>query len=224
MATIQKSCSWNILKTLTCSIAEYQPVVPTGINHRVDTVATEALRNQKDPEKISFNGDVGRIFNGVHFPGERAKFEPTSQHWDSVNSTSLSEVVRSMGFLSTSSDSFFSAIAVDGYRSGRVALRVYIRHSEDRDLAKEYLQKEGIVFNSNDVYSFASGFYKTEDVENLKILFQILVKHNEIPQAQFKLIQSLVEKGDWKAVTPLQKSWGWFSGFASSVGLSDFTL
>ncbi len=130
----------------------------------------------------------------IPFPGIPAKFVPKSGSWDFEDSNRAT--VRTLDFISQTTNSLFNRMSVHGHRNGEVSLRVHFENH--KEIALEYLKKCGIkICKEHEICSFY-----ISNLSDTKRLFKILMLHNEIPSDKIPLIRDLVIHGNWKTVTP----------------------
>lgn len=124
----------------------------------------------------------------IPFPGTAGKFALSRGDW-SFKETKA-DLVRDLWFSNESREASFQEMEILGYRNGSVRIIIHF----DPQITN-YLLHCGFILEGK-------YFYKSNS-RTTKLLFKILAKYNEIPEDKFSLIQTLVESGDWRTVTPL---------------------
>jgi len=170
---------------------------------KVRTYASSAVKSPRFNLTDIFYGDFKydwKVDNEskedkIPFPGAGAQFVWTSGHWTYYNSS----IVKFLKFKSITKDSLFTEVQILGYKSGDVLIKVHFREV-DKKIAGKYLAESGVLIKNLDV-NF--GYY-ISNLYDTKLLFDILVKHNEFPADKLSLIRSIV--GDSDHVKPVDKS------------------
>lgn len=131
----------------------------------------------KKPEEILPNALTSlQVAETIPLPAKRARFVLSSEEW--------SDLKKQLHFTSTVKDSTFSKFSVYGDKDGGVCLGVFFDRKN-----RNYLESCGISVDTSTEY-----FSRPH---TLKLLFQIIEKHNEIPEDYLPSIRNLVEKGNW---------------------------
>lgn len=126
----------------------------------------------------------------IPFPGPPAKFVLKSGEWDFENEED--RTVRTLSFTSRT-DSLFDELSIHGYRNGEVSLRIYFQNH--KKIALDYLKNCGIkICPEHEICNFYSS-----NLSDTKLLFKIVMLHNEIPSDKIPLIRDLVMRGHWKS-------------------------
>jgi hypothetical protein len=125
--------------------------------------------------------------DNIPFPGKGAKFVHKTGNWTFFYSGG--DLNRCMEFSSRNDDSLFTEFSLLGYRDGDVCISI---HFEDKnyEIVKDYFKQIGL--DHKDVEFF--GMYIARNHDDVKLLFKILAKYNEIPADKFDFIKDLVEK------------------------------
>lgn len=163
----------------------------------VQSIANQALNIKSEDVLLAVfaivKADEKKDLDSIPFPGKGAHFVHISGNWNFFNSGSL---VRSLKFLTATPGSLFEAMSVLGYEDGSVALGI-----EYEKAAISYLEACGIILGDN--FKMIK-CYISNNNDDTKLLFNIIAKHNKIPEDKFPLIHALVASGDWRTVTPLK--------------------
>lgn len=146
----------------------------------------------KKPEEIlpdvskSIQEDENVNLDAIPFPGKGAKFVSRTRDWMYADRGDGIRLHKSQKFDSATKDSIFSEFTVLCDSDGDV--RISISYG---DGGMKYLLACGIPAKESD---YGTYFSKPRE---LKLLFQIIAKHNEIPADKFPLIRDLAETGKW---------------------------
>ena len=132
-----------------------------------------------------------------------ADFMLTGGNWEIFDSET--DVVRKLEFTSVSLDCLFRKMDILGFRDGRVAISIKFVF---KGSAFKYLNQCGMNICIDEDLDYhtkelnAHCYQSTP--ENTQLLFQIIARHNVIPEEQLSLISELVVTGDWRKVTPVE--------------------
>lgn len=135
-----------------------------------------------------FSGmQISRIIQEIEYPGQRAVFELSVTDWYSEDYGDMqpnpSSLIREMYFRSVNS-SLIGSFRLSGHFDGKVRISIYFSESSFEDL-KSYFSNFNIEIT--DKYSFT-----TKNKHQLKVMFEIINKHNEIPFEYLELIYSII--------------------------------
>lgn len=130
----------------------------------------------------------------IPFPGKSARFHLESGDWK-IDQTSTSAKVRELEFLSDTEGSFFREVGIYGDREGHLKLMVIIDRTYT-DIAWNYFEQVG-------VRRAFLGIVCTDEHQEMKRLFSIVIENNTFPKKEIELVRKLVDAGEWKSVTPL---------------------
>ncbi len=121
------------------------------------------------------------------FPGKPAKFVHTKGEWNKWKDMHV-EVKKFLTFKSESVDSFFSEFSLYQYCGGEK--RIIVHFQKDVATAELFFRYHNITIRPFDIML---GTYHTKNAAELKAMFEILDKNNEIPKSHHFAIKYRVE-------------------------------
>ena len=122
----------------------------------------------------------------LHFSGKPAKFVHKSGDWSFFNSGA--PLCRKMAFKSTVENSTISSFCILGYKDGKSRIEIDFKgHGEE---VARYLQSFNIVLDSLDK---DRGHFITRSKAELKTIFSMLCKHNELSQDNITFLAKTLE-------------------------------
>lgn len=150
------------------------------LNEMLATIKKELVEKCKVVEKD--------IVEEMSYPGKSAKFIHKSGNWLLYNSGG--NLCRKISFISCTENSLINKFHLLGYKNGSVKISMGFS-TENYNIIKKYLKQFDIILS--DVFDETS--YISRDHEQLKMIFKILAKNNEIPDPYFNMIRDIVIKG-----------------------------
>jgi len=129
----------------------------------------------------------------VPYPGKSARFIHANGTWDLYDSGA--SLCRSMNFASSTENSWLKEFFILGYRSGSVSISLSFPKG-DKSVV-EYFKNFDIILTDVDL---KHGSYKSQNQDQLKIIFNIIAENNEIPASHFDKIREIVAKGTHSSV------------------------
>lgn len=132
------------------------------------------------------------------YPGNSSKFHVEGGAWQ-ANLQHGVYLVREMVFKTQTIDPLIDEVRLCGYEKGKISLGIIFRR-ENRDILYSYLKQ--LSFTSHDLSYSAISYYFTHPIE-LKLIYNVLVKNNQFPEAELLLMHKVIEAGNWETITPL---------------------
>lgn len=188
------------LKGKICVVCRIS-VVGWAPDHTIRNLAAQVFGHEKDLESLPTHPLVleekATEVDLPPYPGVKAVLVHAGGDWNTIIETG-SPLVRKVDFKSITQDSSLEEFSLLGYTSGGVAISIQYR--QDVSFPK-YLLAHGILCTGmgDDFH------YQSKMPQELKILFGIVARNNQIPAEQFNQIHAIVERGACDPARAIQR-------------------
>jgi len=183
-----------------CPIAKCNELLTTYFPNRalrklmqqVDEASSHIKTNGKRPLEIPLTSAVVKT-RGLEpqFPGKPAQFVHFARsNWNKVDTSAC--IKRMVFFESRDKDSLFTSFKLDQCADG--AIRIWVWYKENHPGLADYFAYHGVDVNADHI---GYGWHVTESAEQLKLLFALVAKDNEIPVGHYNYLRQIVENANF---------------------------
>jgi hypothetical protein len=155
--------------------------------------------------KLAVSDKLGNWAGISIYPGKKAHFavdgaDPWKVFYDSLFYS------RAMDFKSQNKDSLIQSAAVLGTIDGAIEVAIKLHstgdYNQDHRIQRVFQKYISLLGISK---SLTHDSLEVTERSEVYIIGQMLMDHNQFPKEQLKLFKELIEKGNWKKVTPITK-------------------
>lgn len=132
-------------------------------------------------------------------PNPKIEFKATSANWEIFDSRA--PLVRMLEFSTEAPGSFFTKIAILGYRDGQVLISLEFS-PDKREMAEKYFEDHRVHYDFTNLLCRQVVSRNKEETEQF---FNLFIQDNCFPAERLELITALVASGNWYDVTPLKE-------------------